>query len=892
MSEDQMVLLFNTEIDRMLGIDPTAATGESAEILSASQDAAAALMAAASWLAGADFQAEIRPRPELRERWVSHSHARAARPIPSTQGFRMRWVWAVFAVGILITALFIFRQPVLAAFSRLFGYGYFPEAGFVQLDTARVLLSPVRQDHAGRSLTVLRGLATPDRTTLWLEYSDQARPADGAWLETPEGERIALLNWRWAPNLPDTQSVRLEYPPLPAGVDQTTLALLEGWRLPLTWIPASQSNLPDVRIVPYDEPPNEPIAEPTHTSAASSDLCAEQQGVELCVLAATTSPENTSVLVEVQSANPEMTPGDWFQGLVWETETEPVLLRDEQGITFPLTGQQAGTLTFPALPGGEQKVTLTIPAILATVDIPDQAIRVDVGENPQPDQVIPLEADVQVLGTVVRFRKATLVGDGVSSLRLTLDAEAVETVDGMTPLTLEMGKPDRVDDLYGSGNLAGSKDLFVELVRPQGKISGVLELPIVQATVIVSGPFEFTFSLSPTAPPVSPTPAVADPGSFSPAPTPTPLALDAYRFTGRLPQPGDLLFSAIEGETTGLYTASPSEQFEPERIAALPGQVYQVYLHPDRMGIDYLAGEQQTDQDFVYYRSARLYTLRFDDPAPRLLVSFPRGSDNHVGTEIIATWSSDGRLMAFQQVGFEPKPGEASRKIGWIDLACRETGNCSPEILQLPEGLDLYDPRFSPQGYRLLMPGSNSASGSGAPDIFLLEFSPAGVPGEVVNLSNTDQIAELVPRWNPKTGQVIAFCPVDVAEARKAICMYDPVTGERQEGAVIALQNPYDYQVSPRGDRMAGLNINNRAGGKGLLELFWFDFEGNASPVLASGRWFGGFSISEDGGFLAFLVFQDEGGLWLALNPLPDGDTILVYKAETPGSLFWLGWVP
>lgn len=877
MNEDRMILFFNAEIDRMLGIETTSPARESTEISSSLQDA----LDVASWLADADFRSEISPQSEIRARWASQSHAPAANSIPFSRTHRMRWVWTVFAVGILIAALFIFRQPALAGVGRLFGYGYFPEVGFLQLDTTRVLSNPVRQDHDGRSLTAVHGLATPDWTMIWLEYRDEARPANGAWLETSESKRIALSHWFWDPNQPDTRGVRLEFPPLPTNVNQTTLALPEGWRLPLTWIPITH------KFVSFHIPDQTP----THVAPAPSGLCAGQRGVELCVLAAAASPEGVSVLVEVQSSNPEITPGNWFQGLAWGTETEPILLRDEHGNTFPMTGQQASTLTFPPLPGGEQKVTLTIPAVLATVNILNQTIRVDVGPDPQPDQVIPLEADIQVLGTTVRFREARLIGDGVSSLRLTLDAEPVESVDGLTPLMLEMGKPGRVDDLFGSGNLAGSKDLFVELVRPQGKISGVLELPIVQATVIVSGPFEFTFSLSPMAPQVPPTQAVADPGSFSPAPTPTPLALDAYHFTGRLPQLGDLLLAVIEGETTGLYAASPTSQFRPERIATLPGHVYQVYLHPDQMGVDYLTGEQQIDQDLISYRSARLYTLRFEDAAPRLLASFPRGSDNYVGIEIMAAWSSDGRLMAFQQFGFEPKPGEAFRRIGWIDLACRETGYCFPQTLRLSEGLDLYDPQFSPQGYQLLMSGSNSTSGSGAPDIFLLAFSPEGVPGEVVNLSNTDQISELFPRWNPKIGQVIALCPVDMTEARKAICIYDPVSGERQESAVITLQNSnfLNYQVSPQGDRMVGLNINNSAGGKGELELRLIDFDGNAGPALVSSRWFDGFRLSEDEGYLAYL---EENGRRLSLIRLLEGASALVYQANVPGSLTWFSWVP
>ena len=384
-----------------------------------------------------------------------------------------------------------------------------------------------------------------------------------------------------------------------------------------------------------------------------------------------------------------------------------------------------------------------------------------------------------------------------------------------------MGKPERVDDLYGSGNLNGSKDLFVELIRPQGKISGVLELPIVQATVILSGPFEFTFSLSQMMPQPSPTPAVVNPDNFSPAPTPTPLALDTYRFTGRLPQPGELLFTIVGGETTGLYSASPTNPSEPEQIATLPGQVYQVCLHPDRLGIDYLAVTKVTEDGFTFYRSVQVYTLHFGDSRPSLLAAFSRGPKNVVGTEMSANWSYDGRLMVFQLSNFEPIQGEPHFKIGWIDLNCRTTGKCQIQYLNFPDGLAVYKPQFSPSDYRVLMQGSFiNGEGSGAQDIFMLEFDQEGNPGNVVNLSNTDQVGEHVPHWNPKTGQVVALCPTDPSEAKRKFCFYDPVTKSRQEGAGID-QHLFDTQIEPNGDQILGIDINHQAtDGKGLLEWF------------------------------------------------------------------------
>lgn len=801
--------------------------------------------------------------------------------------FISRKTWVTIGILLLIFLItFIFREPVLAAAGRLFGYGYFPQVGFIELDGAQILKSPIMQEHGESSLTVTSGLATRKKIILWLKFVKSDATAAGAWLETTSGERIDYSYWNYDSN--QTDFIRLEFPPLSPDIHQTTLMLPAGWQLPLTWIPATQSALPDVSVVQDSDGMTETDALTTQPT----ENCSEQHGIQVCLLAATVTGENTSILVTTDSSNPDMSPGDPFMGLAWVTEENPVTLRDGNGTIYLLSEQHGNTLVFPTLAAEDQNVTLTIPAIIAKVNMPDQIVRVDMGDDPQPDQEIAINADIQVLGSTVRFRKATFIGDGVNSLRVTLRAEPLETIDGITPYMLEMSKPDRIDDLYGSGGLAGSKGLFVELIRPQEKITGVLELPIVKASVIVEGPFEFTFSLSQLTTPPASTPELANPDTYSPAPTPTPLELDAYQFTGLLPKSGDLLFTIVNGDTTGLYFADPSNPTDIVQIARLPGQVYQVYLHPDGMGIDYLGGEQNNlsldANDDVYYGSAKLFTLQFADAKPRLLFIFKRRDTNAQGTEIQGDWSFDGKLFAYQQFGLQPKPGEGVWRTGWINLDCRESGNCQAQEFQLEKGLDLYNPQFSPQGNVLMLQGPDYNNGSGFPDLYQIEFNQDGVPGNVKNLSKTDQVDENSPRWNPKTNQIVSLCQEEVTKVNKLFCFYDSVSGERRTGAKINLNNPQNFQISLCGDQIIIMDINNSAGGKGVMELHAIDFDGNVGPVLASKRWFDEFTISANGKELAY--FQDQ-RMGLNILSISSGTLTSVYSTNSVGAVSWMGWV-
>ncbi len=282
----------------------------------------------------------------------------------------------------------------------------------------------------------------------------------------------------------------------------------------------------------------------------------------------------------------------------------------------------------------------------------------DVGADPQPGDVIPLDANIQVLGATVHFSKATFIGDGVSSLRLTLNADGpIQTVDGLTPEALELGRPARVDDLYGGGALVDGKGLFVELIQGGRKITGVLDLPIVSATVIVQGPFVFTFNLS-DLPALTPTPLVANPNAFSPAPSPTPMSLDSYAYSGRTLESGDLLYTVLDGDKTNVYAYTPSAGSQPSLVAILPGAVSQVYIHPDRQGLDYLAGIQVTRDGTTYIDSMSLYTLRFGKTAPRLLYNFSPNSANRVGTSVAGNWSYDGRFVVFETPPTQPSTAD------------------------------------------------------------------------------------------------------------------------------------------------------------------------------------------------------------------------------------------
>ncbi|NMC46379.1 MAG: hypothetical protein GYA52_06055 [Chloroflexi bacterium] len=815
------------------------------------------------------------------------------------------WVVIGLVLVVLITA-FIFRQPVLAAIGRLFGYGYLPEIGFVQLDTTRVLRNPVIQETEESHLTVLYGLADPERTILWLSFDDEAQPGDGAWLETPAGERVDLLYWDWETTRTNPQGVRLEFPPLSSDISQVTLALPQGWRLPLEWIPATQAGIPSAEInAPY------PTLHANSASSSSNDPsqpCLPASELQVCLKAAHLDGQGAHVLLEAVSLGNQLTPGSLFGGVI---ETNPInadmkiQLSDDLGnsvlypeVPFEATQSEGDhllqPLTFPVLSTAAQYWTLRVPAFGATTIFSEPLeLTVDLGSDPQPGQVLSVNQELTILGQSIRFTQATLEGDGVTSLRVKLLSEPQSENQAWIIVGLDLGKPEGIDDRYGSGfNAQAQVVVSSELIGTiSGKKTGLLTFPVIGARVILPGPFEFVVP-APAMVVDSPseTPAVVDGSNFIPQPTPTSIALDGYQYSGRAIQAGDLLFTVVGESDTLLYAAHPSTDFVPELIATLPGQVYQFFIHPDRLGLDYLVGEKVSEDGFSFYRSPRLFSLRFTDSLPQQLFAFQRGSDQVKGTELLATWSVDGKLMVFSSTGFVPKPGEATNKMGWFDLACRDSGDCQPEYLQLPAGLAINPYELALDGYRLLLQGSYiNGIGSGAGDVFLVNFNSRLQPEPIQNLTNSDQVNEESPQWLPDGSGFFSACTDNETPINEYNLCRHGVSGEQNETLFRLPFNMHRFIISPDGKMLLDLVlVPDIEQDRQTLQLFNIDTRHTTIVKQHKDLYLDVHNFSPDSRYLGFV--WSEGGK-LSVIQLDTGEEYNLSDAVEMGTISWLLWV-
>jgi len=852
------------------------------------------------WTSSSEFEENVRqsfavpaPRSEFVDQVYGDLMRRADQKSYSPRrflGLRPAWTATLAILSVLIIGtLAIGPQHVYAEFMRLFSY--VPGVGFVNPDQVRVLENGVTQQHDDRELTAQRGLITEYSTDLWLEFSDEARPIDEAWLETTDGLRFELQNWNYSPDEAGSHGVVAHFPPLPAEVNQVTLALTEGWRIPLTWVPGSKGNLTPANIIPA---PSFAAGEgsnstPAIDATAAPASCAEAMDIQFCVQAATRTETDMQVLIEAVSSG-QFTSGSNYNLSMFDVpgEMENLTLSDAEGNVYPINdyfipaqGEPVGRMSTLSFPGAQElkgRLSLNISTILVSIPLSEE-LTIDLGDNPAAGQTLPLDQTIDVGGFPVHFSEAVLEGEGETSLRVKIISDSLDDSAPIRPAMLEPGRPEGIDDLYGAGNTPDNLYIHVELMQQSGLKTGILRIPLVSGSLKVRGPFTLAFDAPGEPLALTATPQVIEGGSFEPEGNGEPLPMEAYQYTGRALLSGDLLSIVLGEDQTTLYAASSESGFTPEKLVVLPGQVLAVYPHSDRQGMDYVTGEYDQETNALVYR--QLYTLRFGDPSPRLLI----GRFEHSATDF--SWSYDGAYLAYLTVN--EQPGQPyQRFVNLVDMSCRTSGECTAFTADTGKQ-DLYGIKWSPVDYRISFGGAASEVQYGTGDIFLLNFNPADGSTSLTNLTASTTIEDMAAaNWTSGGDALFYTCDAGLNEINEySLCRNDLTEGEDE---VVVPLLPWNMQ-SPQFGADRWLVDSLPVMQNGVFSLRAYDLQNGQSSTLL--EWsliekhsFIETSISPDGQWVAANI-NELGGL-LALN-IESHQSKLVMPIEN--NLFLVTWV-
>ena len=396
---------------------------------------------------------------------------------------------------------------------------------------------------------------------------------------------------------------------------------------------------------------------------------------------------------------------------------------------------------------------------------------------------------------------------------------------------------------------------------------------------MVHGPFNLSFDAASVQAQPTPQPPVVVESTFEPLPLGDPLPMDAYHYTGRALQHSDLLSITFDGVNSTLYAASSAAGFTPEEVAVLPGNVLVVYAQPDLLGIDYITGSYDMDTSLTVYR--QLYTLKFGDPAPRLLIG------QFESSAYFFNWSFDGRFLAYEVT--DDHPGQRFQPyVHILDLSCRISGDCQPFTADTGSQ-DLFFMSWSPVDYRLALGGDPADQKFGADDIFLLTLNPDNHQTTLTNLTQSPTINDWAPvQWTPEGDALLFSCETgkEASVNEYSLCRSNLSTGVDE---VVSGQLPWNmhaiYLAAGRWVVDSTVVMNN-----GFFSLRSYDLQtGQESTILkwsVVGKHQVDTAISADGQWLAAYI-PEQGGL-LALNVLTHNSITIMSADPNPSFFTWV----
>jgi hypothetical protein len=341
-----------------------------------------------------------------------------------------KWQYAALLLlaALIIAIAAIGPQRVVAQVERWLGY--VPGIGFMDLDQARILATPVSIEREGITLKIEQVVAGPDRTIV--VFSSQGLPAETngplssavdvlpkAILRLPDGSVLELTRQEL-----NYGKGKMEFPALPANVYRINfefdrLPLIppgdapEGWQVPLVLIPATGKLPAELFPKPYS---------PIDASAMVNDITVR-------ILQVVQTADETALQLQVEWDKPDweyrgVIPlleirdnlGNVYRQMTSDTQVASVSAQEVQAIASPEATEEITIRTsedifqFPSVSLAAREAVLRLPAI--DFSIPNgPSFTFDPGPNPQLGQTWELDAQLEVAGVPLNITGARLIQD-------------------------------------------------------------------------------------------------------------------------------------------------------------------------------------------------------------------------------------------------------------------------------------------------------------------------------------------------------------------------------------------------------------------------------------------------------------------------------------------------
>jgi hypothetical protein len=365
----------------------------------------------------------------LRARFVAEGHASANKNQETfmkrkTISQRLTWALAVLA---LVAIVVLSTQPtVVNALKRLFGY--VPNVGIIDQSTpVRMLSEPVTVTREGFIVTVEQAVLNGEKAAVVYSYSvpaDYVFPDNissmthAPFLTLPDGTRLDIVTARHVASSDCPQCYLrylMEFPPIPADVNEATL------------------ELPDLTAIPDDTAPRDWKIQLKFKAAGPDDIAPviEQIVTPVPTTVSTDAPTqsvNTYGITNTLDKFVAVPDGYILYGHT--TWTDPVIppygvsaqlavIRDAAGIEIPFDYDMADTNPAPGelsmywayKVGTSFTAPLTLDFVmLASVPADGGSFTFDPGPNPQLGQKWDINQDVTVNNEVIHVLSAEQAG--------------------------------------------------------------------------------------------------------------------------------------------------------------------------------------------------------------------------------------------------------------------------------------------------------------------------------------------------------------------------------------------------------------------------------------------------------------------------------------------------